>query len=293
MEQQRQACRGRKLRRPAEPSVLGIEVFRKLSDGRIEFRFTDRSRGGGMSAILQPGRQRGRLRQHPRLVLLPIVRNLLQEGRKPRSAPAILRGEICAGKEWFLIRSEKYRHRPTALIAIERQGGLHVNLVKIRPFFPIDLDADEMLIHQLGDGFIFKRFSLHHMAPVTGGITNGQENRTFEQRRLRERLRPPGIPVNRVVRMLEKIRTGLMNEAIRPALPRLYLSCANRSTRRANGSMKQDGAATKGRIRDKIASRRPPDSRANLKTTKQRRPQRAPADSSCASLSTSTAVIKF
>jgi len=44
----------------------------------------------------------------------------------------------------------------------------HVDFIKIRELLPIHLDADEMLIEQLGNFHIVEAFNLHHMTPVTG-----------------------------------------------------------------------------------------------------------------------------
>jgi hypothetical protein len=49
---------------------------------------------------------------------------------------------------------------------------------------------------------------------VAGGITNGKENRLVLLPRLRERLLTPGIPVDGIMGMLEKIRAGLPGEPI-------------------------------------------------------------------------------
>src|SRR4026207_1010813 len=53
------------------------------------------------------------------------------------------------------------------------------------------------------------------MTPVAGGITHGKENWFVFPARLGKCLLAPGIPVDGIVRVLEKIRRLLMNEAIR------------------------------------------------------------------------------
>lgn len=48
----------------------------------------------------------------------------------------------------------------------------HINFVHIRPFFTIHFNWNKFVIEDLRDLFTLKRFSFHHMAPVTGGIAN-------------------------------------------------------------------------------------------------------------------------
>jgi hypothetical protein len=52
------------------------------------------------------------------------------------------------------------------------------------------------------------------MTPVTGGITDREKNRLVAVLSLGERIRAPGPPIDRVVLMLEKIRTGLCGETV-------------------------------------------------------------------------------
>jgi hypothetical protein len=49
-------------------------------------------------------------------------------------------------------------------------------MVEIWPFFPVNLDVDEMIIHETGRIFVLKAFALHHMTPVAGGITNTDQD---------------------------------------------------------------------------------------------------------------------
>ena len=71
-----------------------------------------------------------------------------------------------------------------------------------------------MLIHEVGNLFILEGFALHHMAPVAGRIANAQQNGPIEFLRLLQRLFPPGIPIHRVMCVLEQVGAGLMNEPV-------------------------------------------------------------------------------
>ena len=51
-------------------------------------------------------------------------------------------------------------------------NGFHVYLVNIGTLFSIDFNANKMGIHDLCDLLLLKRFVLHHMTPMTGGVSN-------------------------------------------------------------------------------------------------------------------------
>ncbi len=66
----------------------------------------------------------------------------------------------------------------------------------------------------------------HDVAPVAGGVADGEEDRLVFLARLGERLLAPGIPVDRVVGVLEEVRALLGGEVVllrgcRGRLPRI------------------------------------------------------------------------
>ena len=99
-----------------------------------------------------------------------------------------------------------------------RHRRRHVNLVEIRPFLAIHFDADKMAIHDGGDRRVFKRLPLHHMAPVTGRVADRQQDRLVRRPGGGQRFRPPGIPIDGVIGMLQEIGTGLGMEPVRLAV---------------------------------------------------------------------------
>ncbi len=82
----------------------------------------------------------------------------------------------------------------------------HIDAIDIRAFFPIDLNADEMLIQDLGDVWVFKRLVLHDVTPVAGGVPDREKNRSVLFTRFGERILAPGKPVDRIVGMLKEVR---------------------------------------------------------------------------------------
>ena len=63
-------------------------------------------------------------------------------------------------------------------------------MVHIGPLFPIDLDIDEELVHDLGDVRVLEALMRHHVAPMAGGIADGDQDRLAQALGLGQRLRP-------------------------------------------------------------------------------------------------------
>ena len=91
---------------------------------------------------------------------------------------------------------------------------MHVNGVEIGAFFPVDLDIDEQLVHHGRDAVIFKTFMGHDMAPVARRIADRQQNRLVLGLGACQRIWPPGVPVHRVMGVLQQIGTGFAGEAV-------------------------------------------------------------------------------
>jgi hypothetical protein len=92
--------------------------------------------------------------------------------------------------------------------------GIHEKMIKVWPFLPVYLDANEILVHQGGRLEVFKALPLHDMAPMAGGIANAHKNWPVLLFGPQQRLLAPGIPINRIMGMLEQIRAGFVDEAV-------------------------------------------------------------------------------
>ena len=101
-----------------------------------------------------------------------------------------------------LIRGHEDAERPTAL-SVHQLGRRHIDLIDIRSFFPVDFDRDEPVIQHPGRLFVFEAFVCQNMAPMTGRITDRQENRFVCRTGSGKRFFPPWIPINRVGGVLE------------------------------------------------------------------------------------------
>ena len=90
----------------------------------------------------------------------------------------------------------------------------HVDIVDVRTLLTIDFDVDEVLVHVLGNLFILEHLAFHDVAPIATAVTDREKNHFAFLLGLLERLRPPGIPVNRVVTVHQQIRTGFARQSI-------------------------------------------------------------------------------
>ena len=162
---------------------------------------------------------RGHLGRHRRdLVRLLVVRNLqaLRKRQEADRGPAvtITRRQIGRAAERLTVRRQPDRHRPAAPALQEQLHRTHVDGVEIRPHLAVDLDHDVVLVQIPRDLLVVERLLLHHVTPVTGGIPDRQQDRSPERARQLERLVAPGVPVQRVVRMLTQIRAGFEEQSI-------------------------------------------------------------------------------
>ena len=133
-------------------------------------------------------------------------------GKAGQSMPGLGR-EIGAPVKGLQVRGEKYRHGPAAM-AGQSLHRSHVDLIKIGPFLPVHLDADKIFVEKPGHLRVFKGFMSHDVAPVTGGIADGEKNRLVLLARQGKGLFSPREPGHRVEGMLEEIGAFFRDEAV-------------------------------------------------------------------------------
>ena len=212
-EQELEHHRRRELRRAPEPAPDRVVLASQQVDGGVEGRPPDRGRG-----------RRQRLAQvlpqpfghalHLVAALAPRLRQRCQhlpEGRLP--VPWLV-GEVGAGEERPGVVVEHHGHRPAAVPG-HRGGGVHVDRVDVGPLLAVDLDADEVLVHQRRRRVVLERLVGHDVAPVAGGVPDAQQHRHPPSPGLLERLRPPLPPVDGIVRVLEQVRRRGARESVR------------------------------------------------------------------------------
>ena len=121
--------------------------------------------------------------------------------------------EVRAGMERSAVRGQEHAHRPAAAAGqgLER---VHVQGIDIRSLLTVDLDAHEAVVEHLCGRRVRERLAVHHVAPVAGGIADGQEHGQVAGTRLGERVRSPGMPVHGIVGMLEQVRARLGGQPV-------------------------------------------------------------------------------
>ena len=66
-----------------------------------------------------------------------------------------------------------------------------------------------------GHFFVLERFVRHDMAPVTGGITDREKDRFVFATRFGESFFAPRIPIDRIMRVLKKVRRFFVRQPVR------------------------------------------------------------------------------
>src|SRR5882672_2433474 len=145
--------------------------------------------------------------------VLPELLNLLQETQEAGPPLSLVRREISAAKEGFELRGEEHVQGPASL-AGGRLHERHVDLVHVRPFLPVNFDADKMLVQEFGQLLFLERLAFHDMAPVAGRVTDAEKNRLVLLPRLFECFRAPGVPIDRIELVLQQVGRFLARKAV-------------------------------------------------------------------------------
>ena len=128
-------------------------------------------------------------------------------------AVTLLSRKIRSAPERFCVAIEEHRQRPATLLA-ETMQCAHVDGVDIGTLLAIDFDIDEELVHHLRRAGIFEALVRHHMAPVTGGVSDRKQDRLVCPLRFGEGFRTPCPPMDGIVLMLQQIRTRLVLQTV-------------------------------------------------------------------------------
>ena len=207
----------RELRRPPEAAPLRVERCSQPSYGLAEQRLGQRlRRRRATTGLLDCADQLRRRAGHLPAALTVGARDRLQHLAEARQPVTRLRREVRAAVEGLPLRREEGGQRPAA-VPRERHDRVHVDRVEVGAFLPVDLDVDEELVLEARGLLVLERLVRHHVAPVARGVADGEEDRAVLVAGARERLLPPRVPVDRVVGVLEEIRTGRVSQPIHVA----------------------------------------------------------------------------
>ena len=133
--------------------------------------------------------------------------------------PKGLRRDVGPPEEGFQLGSQEHGHgpAPTPGESLQRR---HVDSIHVRTLFPIHLDVDEVPVHEVRDAGILEHLPLHHVAPVTRGVADGEKDGTVFFPGQPEGLLAPRVPVHRVVGVLQKVGTLLLDQPVGSAFGR-------------------------------------------------------------------------
>ena len=120
--------------------------------------------------------QRRGVARHLVALVAPDPADGLQDLRQAGPAVARLRREVGAAPERLAVGRQEHGQRPAAVLAEQRQRML-VDLVEVRPLLAIDLDVDELRVHQLRDRRVLEALVGHDVAPVAGGVADREQDR--------------------------------------------------------------------------------------------------------------------
>jgi hypothetical protein len=148
-----------------------------------------------------------------RAVVLPVFREPRQEALHADAAVAVVGREIRPREEGEPLRRQDRRQGPAAG-ACEQLAGGHVDIVDVRALFPVDLDRDEVAVHQGGDPCVLERLPLHDVAPVAGRVADREKDGPPLAAGHVEGLVSPGIPVHGVVLVLKEVRARFAGEPV-------------------------------------------------------------------------------
>ena len=213
------------LGRVAEPAVDRLIERTEVLDGAIEELFGERIGGRLRGAdVLQAGLDLVDVLLDLLALLLVGLGYAQEHLGKSRHAVAWRWGEIGPTPERFLIGRQEDRQRPATAPPHEGLRRFLVDVVEVRALFAVHFDVDEMLVHDLRDVRVLERLTLHHVAPVAGGVADRQQDRFIFGLGAGQGLLAPGVPVHRVVGVLQKIGAGLLEQPV-PVLRRVAHAC--------------------------------------------------------------------
>ena len=146
-------------------------------------------------------------------IVRPRLRDPAQDFHETRLSVAIFRRKIGAADKWLEPGRQPDVERPAAAAGRGLDEG-HVNAIDIRTFLPVDFNIHEPRVHEGRDFFVLERLALHHVAPMAGGITDREKNRLLLPACFGKGFLAPGIPINRVVGVLEKVGRFFLGEPV-------------------------------------------------------------------------------
>ena len=149
----------------------------------------------------------------PGALFFPCASQAFQNRAESRAPITRIGREVGPSEKRFALGRHPYRHRPSPA-AGGRLDEEHVHAIQIRPLFTIHFDRDEMFVQHASHVLVFEGLALHHVAPVTGGITDGEEYRLIFFAGFLARFLAPRIPIHGIVGVLQQVWTLLVDQSV-------------------------------------------------------------------------------
>ncbi len=179
-------------------------------------------------AARQPGDRGAGVGDDLGAALAPALGDGQQHLPPRRHAVARLGRVVRAAVERDLRGREEDVQRPAALPGHDLDG-LHVEGVDVGALLAVDLDADEVLVHERRGLGVLEALALHHVAPVAGRVADREEDRQVVDAGVLEGFRAPRAPVDRVAGVLQQVRGGLVRQRVGHRLSRPRAAAGSRT----------------------------------------------------------------
>ena len=167
--------------------------------------------GGGkfrraVQDLLPRGQQRG-------TVPLPLLVNSRQKLLEAHHAAQAAFGEVSPSEKGPLLRRQENAGRPPA-VSGERLTDRHIDAVQVGPLLPVHFNRDKPAVQQCCGLGVLEALMGHDVAPVAGAIADTEEDGLVLLTGPEERLLTPGIPVHRILRVLEEVGAGFVLQMV-------------------------------------------------------------------------------
>ena len=202
-----------KFRRPADAAMDEIDLLQQALGNAVEDLRPDARARLGQSELAQRLLQRGDVLGHLLGIAVIGVGDGAQHLGEARPSPALLRREIGAAPEGMAVGGQEHGERPAALLAEQGESRL-IDGIEVGALLAVDLDVDVEVVHERGRRLALEALMGHDMAPVAGGIADGEQDRLLLGLGLGQRLGSPGLPMHGIVLVLQQIRARLLAQPV-------------------------------------------------------------------------------
>jgi len=123
-------------------------------------------------------------------------------------------GKVGDGIKRFEIRSQPEVHGPAAATGHDLQSS-HVTVVEVGSFFAVEFDTNEKVVEEGGGVGVLEGFVSHDVAPMAGGVADGEEDGFVGGMGCSDGFVTPRPPVHGIVSVLAEVgAAGLKESAV-------------------------------------------------------------------------------